>query len=361
MTKNIIQLLKSGNQELFYSSFIAWLLDRTGEHGLNERFSHWFFEKIEEEKQGFEIQTEKRLKSGRADIFIKTEGGRRIIIENKTKSIGSNEQIEAYEGDADRVVPLGFVKENFPAELREKVVTYKDVLGFLSKAKRDPQPLAILVEHFISYLDSALWPFETFDKFCKDGIDLEQARTELSSRQLPLENDNDRRFFQAVYFERLQSFISASHPKLNLGTSWYYDKKLHAEKPHATKWIIEKNVQGPSYMEAIVYSMEIPGKMSVLGEWGRFLSESKNPDLSPRLELWIGPTNCFTQDNVGVFQIGCFDEGLRKVFNSSKKFRVRGRRNFHQRPLQVQDLKYQNMAMIMIEEMSKVWKFSNDA
>jgi len=359
MPINIIQILKSGNQELFYSSFIAWLLDRKGDHGLNAQFSNWFFDKIGEGKQEFKIETERRLKSGRADIYILTADGRRIIIENKTKSIGSKEQLETYQIEADRVIPIGLVKQNYPAEQRDKVITYKDVLEFLSKAKIEARPLSILVEHFISYLNSLLSPLELFDKFCKNEISLGQAKEELSSLQLLLENDNDQRFFQTVYFENLQSFISACYPQLNFGTSFYHDENLHSEKPYATRWIIQKDLQGRPYMEAILYSPQIPDKMVVLNEWSPSLYAAQKPDLSPRLELYVSPTNWFKESNVGVFEIGCFDEGLRKVFNSSKLFRSRGPRNFHYRSLQVEDLKYQNMVMIIFDEMSKIWKFNN--
>lgn len=361
MKKNIIQILKSGNQELFYSSFIAWLLDPDGEHGLYNQFSTWFFEKIGEAPLNFQVDTEKPIKGGRADIEISLDDNRRIVVENKTKSIGSNEQIKNYEGDKTMVVPLGFVAENFPEQQRSSVITYSDILSFLQSANRNSQSLSILVDHFISYLDSALSPFDIFNQFCNELISLDEAKLELSKRLAIKENDNDRRFFQAIYLERLRTYLTCNCPNLILGETSYFNQKKQNEneKPHATKWIIEKNVQGPAFMEAIIYSLEIPQKLKIADKWKAAFNESREPDMSPRIELWISSDNIFSKEDVGVFLIGCWDDNLKNAFLKSNNFKKRGPRNFHHRILGIEDLKYKTMTNIIAEEMGQIWDFEN--
>ncbi len=175
MDRNIIQILKSGNQELFYSSFIAWLLEPTGEHGLSSQFPQWFFNKIGEKFDNFIVETEKSIKGGRADILITTDDGRRIVIENKTKSIGTNEQLTNYDSENVIIIPLGLVAENFPVEQRNRVVTYSDINKFLIDSSYKNEPLSVLINHFSTYLDSLLSPFDLMHKYCNKEIDLKRV------------------------------------------------------------------------------------------------------------------------------------------------------------------------------------------
>lgn len=355
MSRNIIQILKSGNQELFYSSFIAWLMDQEGEHGLGDQFAVWFFRKIGKNPQKFIIETEKRVKGGRADILLTTENRLRIVIENKTKSIGSHEQIVAYEDENTLVVLLGFVLENFPVQQRNRVVSYAEILSFLRSVKVSEASLSVLVTHFISYLELALGPFDVFHRFCCGELRIDQARAILPDISSITVSDNDRRFFQAIYFERLLASIMANNASLILGEQEYYDSKKGSDKPAATRWIIQKNVQGSAFMEAIIYSPEVPNHLKLSDRWSEVYAAAKNKEMSPRIELRVGPDDIFSPGPKGVLLLGCWDNELRYAFNSSGVFKNKGSRNFHNRILEIDDLNYQSMAKIIAEEMSKVW------
>jgi hypothetical protein len=355
---NIIQILKAGNQELFYSSFIAWLLDAHGAHGLSDQFSSWFFQRVGEKPDAAcSIQPEVRINSGRADIFIVTNNGRKLIIENKTKSIGTNDQLNAYKGDADKVIPLGFVAENFPAQQRDSVVTYKEIIECLKPMQKSNGALSVLVDHFISFLELALGPFDTLRDFCNGIIGLDEARQRQDKFRQLSTNSNDHRFFQAVYFEQLRTYMSKYAPFLIFGDLEYHNSKKDIQKPSATKWIVEKNMQGPAFMEAIIYSQNVPGKMKLNERWAAAHRESSRPDLCPRLELWVGPDTFLSQKHCGVFQLGCWNDIMKSLFHSSGMFKKRGSRNFHHRTLSLADLQYANMTKIVYEEMSKVWDF----
>src|SRR4051794_13722152 len=47
-SRTIIDILRKGNQELFHSSIIAWLLDPLAEHGLDTGFLNAFAEVVEQ-------------------------------------------------------------------------------------------------------------------------------------------------------------------------------------------------------------------------------------------------------------------------------------------------------------------------
>ena len=361
MEKNIIQILKVGNQELFYSSFLAWLLDKNGKHGLNSQLSAWLLNKIGLSNCEIDtVESEKKIGSIRADIYIVTKDGKRIIMENKTKSIGDINQLEDCRKYADLVIPLGLVKENFSSIPPGSIlITYADILECLKSCVVIDQQLTVFTKQFIEYLESMLIPFEAFHLFCANHKTYDNLSASLNSHLFALENNNDKRFFQYVYFLRLKDYISSNVPSLLFGSDTYYDPNKHEVKPHATSWIIEKNMQGPAFMESIIYSQEIPNKIKILEWWNTIFHDEKTKsyDISPRLELFIGANNITTSEEVGVFQIGTWDPNLLNAFNSSKEFTRRGSRNFHQRKLSLEDLKYNNMTSIMIKEMSKIWEF----
>ena len=253
MKKNIIQILKSGNQELFYSSLFAWLLDPEGDHGLGVSLRDWFLKKNNVDDQFVRIETEKNIDGGRADIFVTLSSGKFIVIENKTKSIGTNAQVNNFENNLTLVVPLGFIKENFPLEQRDEVITYQEILDQLKTVTLKDQDLSVIVKNLIVYLDSMLTPYRLFDDYCKGVIEIADVEKGINKNIQLTVNDNDRRFFQAVYFDRLLSYIKDNEPKLIFGEQYYYNEKKDKSKPSATRWIIEKNKQGPAFMESIIY------------------------------------------------------------------------------------------------------------
>jgi hypothetical protein len=360
MEKNIIQILKAGNQELFYSSLFAWLLDDKGEHGLKNQFSDWLLKKIGLlNSEILTIDSEQKMGAIRADIYVVTKDGKKIIIENKTKSIGKIKQLNDYSKYADFVVPFAFVQENF-SSIPPYLTTYSDILKCLKSCNIEDQKFTALTREFIEYIETILLPFETFHLFCNNQCTLDYLFSSLTPYFEVVENHNDIRFFQYVYFLRLRNFIIQNVPSLNFGSiETYYNSKKHEFKPSATSWIIEKNMQGPAFMESIIYKQEITNKLKVLEKWEAIFNDddTKSLDISPRIELWIEAKKLTSQKNAGIFQIGTWDSNLLNAFNSSKIFFKRGSRNFHQRILSLEDLKYKNITNIMIEEMKQIWNF----
>ena len=356
--KDIIQILKSSNQELFYSSFIAWMLDCNGDHGLGSKFSEWMLTRLDLSPSETKVETEQQVKGGRADILLTTKEGKRILFENKTKSLGTPSQLLQYEEVGTLVVPLGLVKENFSEDVRSRVISYDEIRTFLADTVPPDGELSILIKHFQHHIENLLGPFSVLDEYCLEKIDLETARSKMRKFVPISENQNDRRFFHVVYFERLVRYFMTSVPALILGDSGYWWNGAPFEKPEATAWQTEKNMQGPAFLESIVYSGNVKGKISVKSSWQEKFSASQDFTLAPRLELWSNPLQILENERVGVFQLGCWNDELKREFSSSSLFRRRGSRNFHHIELSPSDIRYSEMSRIIKNEMGKIWEFA---
>src|SRR4051812_26211022 len=107
--RTIIDILRKGNQELFHSSVIAWLLDPGAEHRLGDGLLHAFARIVE--RHGWprmrealdagptaRITTEATARKSRYDIVVQLWSFT-VVIENKTKSLGDKPRFEKYAGE----------------------------------------------------------------------------------------------------------------------------------------------------------------------------------------------------------------------------------------------------------------------
>jgi hypothetical protein len=152
--RTIIDILRKGNQELFHSSIMAWLLDPDGEHGYGPGFLNAFAQTVEqrgcakmrealETGQVTRIKTEATAHKSRYDIELQV-GPVTVVIENKTKSLGGEVQFENYGGK--NIVALGWCAISFSPGVHSKypVVTYGDVLAILDlEQARVLRPVAL--------------------------------------------------------------------------------------------------------------------------------------------------------------------------------------------------------------------------
>lgn len=136
---NIISIIEAGNREQFHSSFIAWLLRKDEQHGLNSNFINNFLSLTDEDYNSeYEIFTEYKEGGNRYDILLKKkdETLKKIAIENKTKSLGYDYQIEKYKDKVDSVILLSLIKENYSETYKDykaKHITYSDIVSILKK------------------------------------------------------------------------------------------------------------------------------------------------------------------------------------------------------------------------------------
>jgi len=82
MATNVFDLFARGNQELFHSAFIAWLLDEHGSHGLGSRFLDQFRLSLPAQIAGrltgpVAVRTEYRSGGSRFDLLLEPRSGDR--------------------------------------------------------------------------------------------------------------------------------------------------------------------------------------------------------------------------------------------------------------------------------------------
>lgn len=119
--RTIIDILKKGNQELFHSDMLAWMMNPEAEHGMGNYMLRSIADLLADRgdrtlvdllAQGLPtIQTEVSKSKHRYDIVV-CVGKITVIFENKTKSVGADLQLGAYEGD-DSPHPLGVMRRIF--------------------------------------------------------------------------------------------------------------------------------------------------------------------------------------------------------------------------------------------------------
>ncbi len=166
--RTIIDVLKAGNVEMFHSRMIAWLLDPKSEHVYGDYFIKEFANIVDSRgntsmssaiKVGnINVNTENKVGKHRFDITIEVDG-KRFIVENKVKSIGSDIQLDVYQAYGE-VVGLGFINVSFAESvgINLPVLEYRDILNIIknrpNKAQNDPYE--VLIMQYQEYLENEL-------------------------------------------------------------------------------------------------------------------------------------------------------------------------------------------------------------
>jgi hypothetical protein len=182
MPRTIVDILRKGNQELFHSSVIAWLLDPQGEHGYGSAFLDAFARLVEEKGlpqfraalQGtpvVKIRTEASGKKSRYDIRLDI-GTKIVVIENKTKSLGEDSEFETYKGQNIVLVALGLCEMSFTEQVKSEypLVTYTDVLAMLDGLPDIPSSdFKVLTDHYRQFLRRELAVLAEIDLWYATG------------------------------------------------------------------------------------------------------------------------------------------------------------------------------------------------
>lgn len=186
--RTIIDILRKGNQELFHSSLIAWLLDPAGEHGYGRGLLEAFADVVAEQghsqlrtalqsASSIKVETETSSGKSRYDIVLQIEntdvGHTKVVIENKTKSLGDKGQFEQYakhQRDNLLLVALGLCDISFSEEVKAKypLVTYRDVLDILRIPER-PSDFRVLVDHYRRFLGRELGVLSEIEQWYRMG------------------------------------------------------------------------------------------------------------------------------------------------------------------------------------------------
>ena len=364
MTNNVIDLFARGNQELFHSAFIAWLLDKQGTHDLGSKFLDGFKSKLPKNisdrlKGSLKVLTEYRLGSFRFDIALKLESTSSnafegLVLENKIKSFGNAVQLDNYNKSLGvDVVVLALLPETLDDAARNSypVVKYSDVNDILQELPLDPaNHYQFLVHEYRTFLSQTLSTYKSIAQYCNGSTSmsdfLAELKTGLSSSVL---RDNDIRTYSYYYYYLLAEYIGKSTPDLVFGTRTYAQAEQDKEN---TKWEFEKNLPGPPYMEAIIFRPcdTSPWKLhAALAS----IHTSEPVTIAPRIEVKLDPNRICTADAhnpiVGTLMLGTWNSDLKQAlrnnepYASTLKRKQRANRNFHCEDLALSEIPFETI------------------
>ena len=237
--RTIVDILKCGNLELFHSSMVAWLLDANGEHGMRAGVSAELADTLGQRgwpqlekalaKGGGKVRTEVKRGSQRYDILLELPDTR-VVLENKTKTVGNKPKLEAYGRDKTLVIALGLCEESFAHTVGEQypVVTYRDVLSATKSAAEKGLvggAFGTLVEQYISYLGRELGIIELVRNLilCPKEIDLQRLTREV---RRSLYGENDKRFWNLIVLEQCRRILNSQ--SMWASTEWKLDKNMQS-------------------------------------------------------------------------------------------------------------------------------------
>lgn len=342
---NIISIIEAGNREQFHSSFIAWLLRKDEQHGLNSNFINKFLSLASEDcSSEYEIFTEYKEGRNRYDILLKRkDGAKKIAIENKTKSLGYAYQIENYRDKVDSVILLSLIKENYSETYGAKHITYSNIVSILKEIHFSSK-YKVLIDDYCNYLEAITSIFETLNSYCSDKIGYDKLVDNYKKfMKIISENENDKRFLQLFFYHNFSNYLKEKRQELVFGTEWY-------DKGDATRWISQKNMQGPSFMESLIYKAELnQPKIRLKNDLFELYNNKINFIIAPRFQIWISTDNLIKEEShtIGELLIGTWTKELHNFLQSNlpykNAFRGKGSRNFHSEPIRVQDLKYERL------------------
>lgn len=221
--RTIIDVLRKGNQELFHSSVVAWLLDPAGEHGLGHGFLNAFARLVESHgcprmREALDAGTEARIatevtaRSSRYDIVLRI-GVVTVVIENKTKSLGDEPQFEKYGGGKLVLVALGLCPMSFSRAVQDKypVITYAEVLSALDALPpAPPSDFRVLVDHYRLFLRRELAVLAGIDGWYSTGEVVAGAAILELVDGVGGQTENDRRFLHLYLLEHLRQQLQGS-------------------------------------------------------------------------------------------------------------------------------------------------------
>lgn len=375
MARNLITVFARGNQELFHSAFIAWLLDERAPHSLGSAVLQEVLSLlgIPMPNAGYTIKTESCDRNCRFDLLIQSDGvpqlKKGLVFENKTKSLGQHLQLDRYRDQGYEVAALALLPQTLDesSRVRYPVIEYRQirdiVSGVLARCRADSSPYQFIVEEYIRYLSKILGVFDALGAYCRGEACHDRLITSLSESAADVvATDNDVRTLNYFYYCELEKYLTGHHPELVFGAGSY---KEHEETGQNTRWIYEKNMQGPPYIESLVRDFSSGAAPFRLHSALAGIHAEKSFTLAPRIEVWLDPARLLAGDGeatvVGSLLLGSWDERVKRLFREQEPYRTalsrKGPRNDHGEAVSLGDIRFSVMAARLKQLMERIGYF----
>ena len=297
MPATIIDILKRGNLELFHSAMIAWMCNPKEP---NNRLKSFFLEGllmhagVKRCVDDAEITCEvPHGRDTRYDIQIKLTDGTKIIIENKTKSLGGACQLDRYRQKQCRaqhepiLIAMGLCEESFDSAVERcgkryvlgensheyPFITYKEVLDILDPLVGDQVPVDAwdhLISQYRLHLRDVTELFEGIKRVYEinDAQDRESLATELRRH-------GDPRFMHEYFCARFCRYMRARLPWSELDA-----RQIHFHSKHDTflrvtvcdRWLSvsdEMKSLWSSYPAKYEIGLNLPDDQGVIADTGQ--------------------------------------------------------------------------------------------
>ncbi len=207
-----LSILSCGRRELSHSSFIAWLADPSGNHGLNDFFLQSIFEifiarfyskSIDISGKNINIFTEKTIKSGRLDIYIESADEKwQIVIENKVHSKEGDHQLKKYFEELNNkyddtfflyLKPHLLSGSEYPLSADFKVIYYQEIIPLLNSSfelavNKGHIETALLIKSYVRSLSIISLDSVNFDAMALSCFELKQLKRLYRNHKLLFED-----------------------------------------------------------------------------------------------------------------------------------------------------------------------------
>jgi hypothetical protein len=363
MQENIISVFARGNQEMFHSAFLAWLLRSTAPHGFGDGFLRALLSHLPTDLQmppfdRYIVKTEVRDGPCRFDILVQpTEASspvKGLVFENKVKSFGHHLQLDSYKSRGYEVAVLALLPETLDAETRARypVIEYRMIHDILRRqALAQSDHYHSMVTQYADFLDGTVGIFDAIRALGNGELDtlafIDRVKHAADETEF---SDNDIRTFDYFYYHAFANYLSQHEPDLWFGGLSYEEAKGQEK---TMGWNYEKNMQGPPFMETIFFNPITPSEHWKPVEESLTALYGSNPfQVAPRIELWLDPVWIAREQNpsleVGRIMLGTWSKEFRDHIRSREPYvsRLRpiGSRHFHREMLPLRDLSFSSLA-----------------
>lgn len=360
MQENIISVFARGNQEMFHSAFLAWLLRSTAPHGFGDRFLRALLSHLPADLQTppFDRYTVKReVRDGpcRFDILVQpTEAGspvKGLVFENKVKSFGHHLQLDGYKSRGYEVAVLALLPETLDADTRARyaVIEYRMIRDILRRQPLDQSNhYHFLVAQYADFLDGTCGIFDAIRALGNGELDalafVERVNRAASETEF---SENDIRTFDYFYYHAFANYLRHHEPDLWFGDLGYEEAKSQEK---TMGWNYEKNMQGPPFMETIFFNPIAPSEhWKPIDESLTAVYGSTPFQVAPRIEVRLDPAQIAgKQDQVGRIMLGTWSKEFRDHIRNREPYVSRlhpiGSRHFHQELIPLRDLSFSSLA-----------------
>lgn len=243
MRENLISVLARGNQELFHSAFLAWLLKPTAAHGLGTRFLRAVLEHLPSSYSQvlsgeYEVETESRKGRSRFDILVRpvkpVAGAKGIVFENKVKSFGTHLQLDAYKEQGYNVAVFAMLPETLDSDTKARypIIEYEKLRGIIGSMSLDAQNCYhFFVMQYAEFLDHTLRPFDLIRRFANCALEPHVFLQDLAEVVRDMDfSDNDVRTFTYFYYHNLAEYLRQKAPDLWFGDAGYKEAEAQGKK-----------------------------------------------------------------------------------------------------------------------------------